>query len=222
MSSDFDFEPVRGLPQSLPSGEHILWQGAPAWTGLAVRTFHLRKVALYFAFLLAWHGLSAVSAGDGVIQALLSTLRLAPIALAALGVLALLAVLAARTTVYTITNRRVVLRIGIALPMTVNIPFVRIERAALKTHRDGSGDIPIATGGADRLAYLVLWPHVRPWHITHPEPMLRAVRDGAAVAAILARAVSATTAQAAAAVGAAPEAHAPAHGPPRPLVTATA
>ena len=26
---DFDFEPVRGLPQVLPKGERMLWQGAP-------------------------------------------------------------------------------------------------------------------------------------------------------------------------------------------------
>ena len=28
---DFDFEPVRGLPQVLPEGERLLWQGAPRW-----------------------------------------------------------------------------------------------------------------------------------------------------------------------------------------------
>ena len=26
---DFKFEPVRGLPEALPEGEHILWQGSP-------------------------------------------------------------------------------------------------------------------------------------------------------------------------------------------------
>jgi hypothetical protein len=26
---DFKFEPIRGLPEQLPEGEHILWQGAP-------------------------------------------------------------------------------------------------------------------------------------------------------------------------------------------------
>ena len=32
---DFDFEPVRGLPQLLPKGERMLWQGAPRWQDLA-------------------------------------------------------------------------------------------------------------------------------------------------------------------------------------------
>jgi hypothetical protein len=26
---DFQTEPVRGLPENLPEGEHILWQGHP-------------------------------------------------------------------------------------------------------------------------------------------------------------------------------------------------
>jgi hypothetical protein len=217
MSGDFDFEPVRGLPERLPPGEHMLWQGAPDWRALALRTFHLRKLALYFAVLLAWRGVSAALSGERFGDALMACLRLAPIALAALGVIALLAYLAARTTVYTITSRRLVMRIGIALPMTINLPFAVIERAAVKVHEDGTGEIPIAISGKDRFAYLVLWPHVRPWRVNHPEPMLRAVPDGAAVAATLARAISASAAPAVA-----PEPVAAGTGAARPLVAVTA
>ncbi|HBB55427.1 MAG TPA: phosphopantetheine adenylyltransferase, partial [Hyphomonadaceae bacterium] len=35
MTKEFDFEPVRGLPEALPAGEAILWQGAPSAWGLA-------------------------------------------------------------------------------------------------------------------------------------------------------------------------------------------
>ena len=55
---DFDFEPVRGLPQLLPKGERMLWQGAPRWQDLAVHAFHARKVIWYFA---------ALAAGPGVL-----------------------------------------------------------------------------------------------------------------------------------------------------------
>ena len=50
---DFDFEPVRGLPQILPKGERMLWQGAPRWQDLAVHAFHARKVVWYFVALAA-------------------------------------------------------------------------------------------------------------------------------------------------------------------------
>jgi hypothetical protein len=38
----------------------------------------------------------------------------------------------------------------------------------------------------------VLWPHARPFRLRHPEPLLRAIDDVAAVAAILERALRAT------------------------------
>jgi hypothetical protein len=46
-----------------------------------------------------------------------------------------------------------------------------------------------------RLAYLVLWPHVRPWRLQAPQPMLRAIDDVAAVADLLAEALAADTAR---------------------------
>ena len=52
---DFAFEPIRGLPDHLPKGERLLWQGAPDWRLLAIQAFHVRKVAIYFALIAAWH-----------------------------------------------------------------------------------------------------------------------------------------------------------------------
>jgi len=63
--SEFDFEPVRGLPASLPEGETLLWQGHPEWRSLALRAFHVGHVAVYFAALAAWAVGSAWAAGTG-------------------------------------------------------------------------------------------------------------------------------------------------------------
>jgi len=178
--NEYEIEPVRGLPERLPRGEHIVWQGEPCWTTLARHAFHVRKAALYFALLLAWHALSAVAGGEPLLAALGATAGLAPLAVFALAVLVLLAWLVARTTVYTVTNRRVVLRFGVALPMTVNLPFSSIAAAALRTHHDGRCDIPLALSASTRIAFLVLWPHVRPWRVARTEPMLRAVPREAA------------------------------------------
>ncbi|MGA2129178.1 MAG: PH domain-containing protein, partial [Xanthobacteraceae bacterium] len=65
---------------------------------------------------------------------------------------------------------------------------------------------------------LVLWPHVRPWHVARPQPMLRAVPDALRVAETLARAMVLAAESAepeAGATGAAPRTS-------RPLVTAAA
>jgi hypothetical protein len=44
---EHEFEAAPGLPEKLPAGEYILWQGAPEWRGLGVSAFGLRTVALY-------------------------------------------------------------------------------------------------------------------------------------------------------------------------------
>jgi hypothetical protein len=106
----------------------------------------------------------------------------------------LLARWVARTTVYTVTDRRVVMRVGVVLTVTFNLPLRRIEGARLHLHGDGAGDIALVLDAEDRIGYLHLWPHVRPWRVTRTEPMLRAVPQAQAVARLLADALAAACA----------------------------
>lgn len=172
-------EPVRGLPGMLPAGEHIIWQGSPDWKRLALTAFHARGVAFYFALLVGWALLSGAS--------LAGVLATVGAGLVALAVLAGLAWWSARASIYTLTNRRIVLRIGAALPTCINIPLRIVRNAALKLHADGTADIPLELSGRERIGYAMLWPHARPWKFGAPQPMLRAVPDGTAVAALIAR-----------------------------------
>jgi PH (Pleckstrin Homology) domain-containing protein len=187
------FAPTLALPGPLPSGEVVLWRGRPDWRGLALRAFHVRKVAMYFGLLGLWRVASDLATGNiGSGTAISIVWLLVPCA-AACGLLLLLAWLSSRSTQYTVTSRRVIMQFGIALPTTLNIPFTVISAAALRAYADGSGDIPIATTGNDRVAYLMLWPHVRPWRTARSEPMLRSVKDVERVSEIFARAVAAAS-----------------------------
>jgi hypothetical protein len=188
---DFEFEPIRGLPALLPEGEKLLWQGAPEWKSLAVRAYHVRKVAAYFALLVAWRVGVGVTAGHAVADVLVSCAFLFTLGGIAIGVLGLLAYLTARSTVYSITSRRVLLRHGVAVPLTMNIPFKLINDAALKTFKDGSGDIALRLPPTERIGYLITWPHLRPGKITRPQPSLRAVARPHEVADLLGSALSA-------------------------------
>lgn len=188
---EYDAEPVRGLPERLPAGEHMIWQGAPDSWSLACRAFHVRKVAIYFAVMLVWRVGSSVSDGQAFLESTVSAAPLLAFAIAATAVLLLLAWLTARATVYTVTSRRLVLRIGIALPMSINIPFRMVESAAVKPFADGTGSIALRLQPPDRVAFLALWPHCRPWHVARPEPMLRCVPNAASVAQMLSRALAA-------------------------------
>jgi len=189
--SEHDFEPVRGLPGVLPEGETILWQGEPRWFDLATEAFHIRAVAAYFGAMLAWRTGDAVVHGQAATTAILSALSVTPLAVAAVGLLAGLAWLNSRTTVYTITNKRVVMRFGAAVPKAINIPFGIIETAALKASQSGAGDLALTLKAPNRLALLHIWPHVRPWRMATPQPTLRALPNASAAAAMLASAMQA-------------------------------
>jgi hypothetical protein len=187
--SEHDFEQVRGLPGVLPEGEEIIWQGAPRWLDLATEAFHIRAVAVYFAAMLSWRTVEAIAHGQAAASAILSALSVTPLAVAAVGLLAGLAWLNSRTTVYTITNKRVVMRFGAAVSKAINIPFGIIESAALKAAPGGAGDLALTLKSPNRLALLHLWPHARPWRLATPQPTLRALPDAATAAVRLAEAM---------------------------------
>jgi len=53
---DFNFEPIKGLPEKLPEDEHILWQGAPDPRRLAREALGIR-----------WAKLDAKPSGHGTL-----------------------------------------------------------------------------------------------------------------------------------------------------------
>ena len=168
MSSEVEFEPIPGLPHALPPGERLLWQGRPSWRGLARHTFQVRWLSAYFGVFTIARAVIAVQEGHGLSGALLSMIVVLPLAALCIGLLTLLAWLNARATVYTITSRRVVMRFGVAFPMTFNLPFKRLAAAALTVRKEGEGDISLQLAAPDRIAWLHLWPHARPWRLARP------------------------------------------------------
>jgi Bacterial PH domain len=190
LSREHEFEAQYGLPEALPAGERILWQGAPDWKALARRVFHVNKVAAYFALMLAWRFASTYADTQSMIDAFASLAWLAPIFALGLGLLLLLGWWSARSTAYTLTNKRIAMRIGIVLTVTYNLPLKRIESADLHAAGSGCQDIALTLERGTNIAWLHLWPHVRPWRLAQTQPMLRALPDASAVAALLATAWS--------------------------------
>jgi hypothetical protein len=191
---DFAFEPVRGLPAPLPAGERLLWQGSPQWRSLAIHAYHVRKVALYFLALVVWRVAAGLGMGHTAAAIALGCAWLAGLGALAAGLLSLLAYFGARSTVYSITTGRVIARHGVAVPMTVNIPYALVDTAAVRRYADGCGDLSIGVPREHRVGYLITWPHVRPGRFTRPELSFRSLRDVAQAAAVLAEALRATVA----------------------------
>jgi hypothetical protein len=187
---DVQVEPIRGLPELPPEGEHILWQGAPdPWT-LALQALNMGWVAGYFGLLAAWRGV-AIGLDQGWALGAKATVPYLAMGLVACAILGLIALTLAKTTVYTLTNRRVAMRIGAALTVTLNIPFTRVASADLSLNRNGTGSIALDLSDGTRLSYIVCWPHVRPWRMAKTQPALRCIPDAERVAALLADAAQA-------------------------------
>jgi hypothetical protein len=196
----------RGLPGPLPKGEQMLWQGGPSWKHVAFRVLHVRKLLIYFAVL------SVIALVRSLMvetqQMWWSLFALLFLGTLAISMLSVFAYYMAKTTVYTITEKRVVLRVGVTISMSLNLPFTMVENADLRLFSDGSGDIPLLLAGETRIGYITLWPHARPWKMKRVQPMMRSVPDAARVAQLLARALAASAGQAVVAFDTAPAADA--------------
>lgn len=182
---EHEFEPQRGLPERLPAGEHVLWQGAPDWRVLARECFHVRKLVLYFGVLAIWRVVTVAQGGSSGREIAISAAMAIGLAATALGLVTLMAWMSARTCLYTITNRRVVMRIGIVLSVTFNLPLKKVESAGIHPLANGHGDIALALDAGTRIAYPHLWPHARPWRVARTQPSLRCIADAATVAKTL-------------------------------------
>lgn len=170
MTVEYEIEPTPGLPGLLPPGEAIVWQGSPDWQSLARAVFHTRLVAAWFVIVAS---LAFVSGGTGLKGAAVTLVA----ACLGLGVLYVLARASARSTIYTLTNRRIVMRFGVALPKCINLPLAAIGAADVRSLSSGYIDIVLNPTQRFPLGWLQMWPHVQPWQVASPRPMLRAVPE---------------------------------------------
>ncbi len=175
------------LPADIPEGERVLWFGRPEWVSLLRHAYRADLVATYFGALAIWN--AAVDSEAGAMAAGVAIGKSLVLAALCLGLLGLLAWLSARTTLYVITSRRIVMKVGIALPIFFNIPYSQIASVALRKFKDGTGDIPLALAPGRRIALLHLWPHARPFHVANPQPALRSIADVGEVAETLRQAM---------------------------------
>lgn len=211
--SEFTDIPREIAAADLPKGETVLWRGKPDWRHLAMDAFHAPLVALYFVGIGTWHLATALHDGASRLEALsAASIVLIPLALA-LGIVVGMAWLWARATAFTLTDRRLVMRFGVALPSLINVPLRDIDAMRVRRGFAGRGDIAFTLPRSGRLAFHQLWPYARPWHLFPASPMLRAVPDAEAVNALFAKALRAAAEREAGAAGATIEAPVPAPMP---------
>jgi hypothetical protein len=192
---EHEFEPQFGLPERLPEGERVLWQGTPALGPMMRHVFHLRALAVYFGLMLVLRAVAVWPEVQGPTELLVQLAWAAALGGLGWGLVAVLAHMTCRSAVYTLTDQRLVIRLGVVLSVTFNLPLRSIVSADHRPLGEGFGDIALKLAGPDRIGFVHLWPHVRPWRIGAPEPMLRCVPQAESVARLLTQAWAKANAQ---------------------------
>lgn len=187
---EHDYEPVPGLPARLPDGEYILWQGVPTSAAVSRTVLKTRWIAGYFAVLVAWNITAGLYDGRLPSEILFSSGALAILSTIGIGLLEAFAWGVQKTTLYTITNKRIVMRIGVALSATFNLPFTRIVSADMREGKNGVGDIALTLLPGDRLSWLVFWPHVRGFRKGALMPQMIGLKDVAIAGNVLSAALA--------------------------------
>jgi len=184
-SPEHEFEAEFGLPEKLPKDERILWQGSPDTKTILAKVFHIKLLSIYFGLLLVYRLVVGFSDGEPVTTILYSAITILALSSLGIGLVGLIGYLIASTAVYTITNKRVVMRIGIVLNMTFNFPLKMIESADCGFTKNGAGDIYLKLSKGTKIAIFHLWPHARPGKLATPQPTLRGIKNCTEVAQIL-------------------------------------
>ncbi len=179
---------IRGVNEALPAGERVLWEGSPDARAIARHLFYIRPISAYLSVMVLWWvAVNGSQAGTTSFWVTLGTQLL--LSGGVVGSALLFARAIAKGTTYAITDRRLVLNFGVIFPMTVNLPLRYVQSASARQFSDKTGQIAVQLTEKEKLAWIVLFPHVRPWKFTNPEPLLRGLTDSVKVGEILREAV---------------------------------
>jgi hypothetical protein len=177
------------LSENLPNGEQLIWQGHPERRALATRAMYLKYIAFYLVVLIAARTGYLIIDGEPVAtwsgMLVWQVLASAFVMLLIVG----LATVYSRTTRYSLTNERLIIKTGAAITIHINLPLQQITAADLREYSDGTGDITLQVSRAEKLYWLLLWPNVRSWWIRPLRPVLRGLRDAQTVAHLLVKEV---------------------------------
>lgn len=171
---------INRLPEevrrSIPSGEEIHWYGRPDWKSLGYCCYGIKYLIIYlllsvlYTFVKMPVEFSLAAFVNHYIPYMLSG-TVAGI------ILFILAFASAKHTCYVITDKRIVIRTGIALVFLLNLPFkniLSIDRQRLKNTR---GNLAFTIQSKKRIPYFSCWPSVRGGSVLNPVPAFRSILD---------------------------------------------
>ncbi len=183
---------ITGVEEALPPGESLVWEGQPDVKTLAFRVLYLRAILVYWALVAVGFLAAGALGGRGSGSLAADLVWLMVVAAAGSALIFGLAAAIRSSTTYALTDRRVVIRMGVAFPSVLNLPLHQIDAVDVRAtgkDREGRevGDLVLTPIGGEQVGWLYLWPHVKPWSWRTPAPALRAIPEAAYVGKLVAR-----------------------------------
>ena len=178
------FEAPKNILDAIPNGESILWKGRPSLWGFSWNLFGLKWITLYLS-MLSIVSVARFFASDFYTAFYVDFLPFFLSGIFASIILIGLAAIQAYSTVYIITENRVIIKTGAALSFLISMPFKKIKEVNLQKRGASIGTISFELFSNKRVPYISCWPSVRPWKFKKTQPAFSCVRSVDEVATIL-------------------------------------
>ena len=178
------FEAPKNILDAIPDGESILWKGKPSLWGFSWNLFGLKWITFYLS-ILSVVSIARFFASDFHTAFYIDFLPFFLSGIFASIILIGLAAIQAYSTVYIITENRVIIKTGAALSFLISMPFKKIKEVNLQKRGASIGTISFDLFSKKRVPYISCWPSVRPWKFKKTQPAFSCVRSVDEVATIL-------------------------------------
>ena len=178
------FEAPKNILDAIPNGESILWKGRPSLWGFSWNLFGLKWITLYLS-MLSIVSVARFYASDFYTAFYVDFLPFFLSGIFASIILIGLAATQTYSTVYIITENRVIIKTGAALSFLISMPFKKIKEVNLQKRGASIGTISFELLSEKRVPYISCWPSVRPWKFKRTQPAFSCIGSVDEVATIL-------------------------------------
>ena len=184
------FEPHQTILEAIPDGESIQWKGKPSFWGFSWHFFGLKLMAFYLIILSAVF-VARLTVTDFYTAFAVDFLPFLLSGILASCILMALAGIQSQSSVYIITENRVIIKSGAALSFLISIPFKKIKAVNMQKRNGSLGTISFELNSGKRVPYISCWPSVRSWKFKKTEPAFSCIENVDQVATILRKLVMA-------------------------------
>ena len=164
------------VSRSIPEGEIVCWVGRPYWISLGFNVFGIKYLLLYF-IISAFYAISQIELVFSFRAFIGEYISFIISGIIASVILFLLAYFAAQHTCYVITEKRLVIRTGIALVFLLNVPLKNVISIDKQSLFRGYGNLSFKPQSKKRIPYSSCWPSVRGSSFLKPIPTFRSIAN---------------------------------------------